>query len=309
VLRDGRLVARGLSTAELDEPALGQILVGRPPSSSAPPSAAAPTRRVDGPAWRARVESLAGTTLRDVSVEFRSGEVLGITGLLDSGIAELPALVTGAQRAATGALHVPAGTIDLSRRSLHNCLDAGVVLIPERRDNDGLALSLSVKDNLALPLLRRNNRAWRTRGEWECQLLEDTVAKLDIRLTSGEQPVGSLSGGNRQKLLLGKWLATGPKLLVLHEPTQGVDIAARAQLLAQIRRAAASGLAVVIVSIEAEELASCCDRILILRDGQIDAELTGPCDGTAIVERIYSTAEAASGTSHLDHRVEPKARQ
>jgi ribose transport system ATP-binding protein len=305
VLRDGRLVAHGRRTADLDEPALGQLLIGR--RSGASSRVAPPPRTAAGREWHARVEGLSGATLREVTADFHAGEVLGITGPLDSGISELPELLTGARRAVAGELRLREGTIDLSRRALRRCLDAGIVLIPERRDRDGLELSLSVRDNLALPLLRRNNRAWRTRGDWEIDLLEKSVAELDIRLASGDQPVGSLSGGNRQKVLLGKWLATGPKLLVLHEPTQGVDIAARAQLLAQIRRAAASGVAAVIVSIEAEELAGACDRILILRDGRIDAELTGPCDGAEIVQRIYLTQRHDAELAQLGKPIRPEA--
>lgn len=305
VLRDGRLVAGGRLTAELDERLLGQLLVGSQDRVSLP--APAPLQAPAGRQWHARVHGLGGAGLRGFTADFHAGEVLGITGLPDSGVSELPALLTGARRAVAGELRFREGTIDLSKRALHRCLDAGVVLIPERRDSEGLELSLSVKDNLALPLLKRNNRAWWARDTWEIELLEKTVAEMDIKLASGDQPVGSLSGGNRQKVLLGKWLATGPKLVVLHEPTQGVDIAARVQLLAQIRRTAASGVAVVIASIEAEELATVCDRILVLRDGQIDDELTGPCDGLEVVERIYSAQPSDLGRAQLDKPIEPKA--
>ena len=289
VLRDGRVAAGGVRSAELDEAALGQLLVGRRTADDAPEDEPATTRAVDERRWRARIDDLRGARLRGVSFEVRGGEVLGVTGLLDSGVEELPALMTGSTRATAGSLTVNAGTIDLSKSALRRCLDAGVVLIPERRDTAGLVLSMSVRDNLSLPLLRRNNKPWRTRGAWEERLVRDSVERFDIRLAGGEQPVGLLSGGNRQKVLLGKWLATGPKLLVLHEPTQGVDVGARSQLMAQIRRAASSGVAVVVVSIEAEELAAACDRILILRDGLIEASLVGPCDEGEIVHRIYST--------------------
>jgi ribose transport system ATP-binding protein len=295
VLRDGRVVAGGLQTAELDEPTLGQLLVGRQIADATHDREADKERLTAGAGqagkqsvWSAQIDDLHGAKLRGLSFHVTAGEVLGVTGLLDSGIEELPALITGTRRAASGWLTVGGGTIDLTKSALRRCLDAGVVLIPERRDRDGLVLSLSVKDNLTLPLLRRNNKPWRTRGQWEEQLVEDSVERFDIRLASPDQPVGLLSGGNRQKVLLGKWLATGPRLLVLHEPTQGVDVGARAQLMAQIRRAADCGVAVLIVSIEAEELAAACDRILILRDGRLDTALAGRMDPGAIVQHIYS---------------------
>ena len=292
VLRDGRIVAGSVATADLDQSALGQLLVGRrvdgPPSLSARSGAA--KRGTDvAQTTAARIEDLVGDELDRTSFTIAAGEVLGVTGLIGSGVGELPELITGARRAISGRLKLPGGSIDLSRRSLHKCLDGGVVLVPEFRDRDGLALSLSVADNLALPLLRRNSRFWRVNRGWEDDLVATSIASLQITPPSGEQAVGRLSGGNRQKVLFGKWLATSPQVLVLHEPTQGVDVGARAQLLALIRQAAASGVAIVMATIEAEDLAAVCDRVLILQRGRIAAELRAPCDVDEIVERTYGT--------------------
>jgi ABC-type sugar transport system ATPase subunit len=245
----------------------------------------------------AQVEGLVGGALDDVGFEVRPGEVLGVTGVAGSGADELPALLTGTRRAVAGLLTVPAGTIDLSRRALHRCLDAGVVLVPERRDSDGLALQLTVRENLALPLVRRHSRPWKVAGGWEDELVRRCTGDLDIRAAggpdqAGRHQVGQLSGGNRQKVLFGKWLATGPRLLVLHEPTQGVDVGARAQLLGLVRSAAESGIAIVMASIEAEDLAVVCDRVLVLRQGRVAAELAGPCTAEEIIQHTY--AESAS---------------
>ena len=306
VLRDGKLAASGLATSALDEAGLGQLLAGRrdgaassalsPPQTTAPPEPALTVTVAGGSGAGetcARVEGLSGVALDGVGFEVRRGEVLGVTGLIGSGADELPALLTGAHRAAAGLLTVPAGTIDLSRRALHRCLDAGVVLVPERRDSDGLALKLSVRENLALPLVRRHSRPWKVRGGWEDELVRRCTGELDIRAPGGPDRVGQhqvdqLSGGNRQKVLFGKWLATGPRLLVLHEPTQGVDIGARAQLLGLIRRAAAGGVAIVMASIEAEDLAAVCDRVLVVHRGRITAELAGPCTAEEIIRHTYA---------------------
>ncbi len=312
VLRDGELIAGGVHSATLDQAALGQLLAGprdnalnatprslsqaasvsdAAPSSAAgrAPSRALPPKRgtVRTPGGRIHIAGLTGRALAGLSFEVAQGEVLGVTGLLGSGLEELPALVTGARRAAAGQLSVPGGTIDLARPALHRCLDAGVVLVPERRDTEGLALPLSVRDNLAVPLLRRHSRPWWVRRGWEDELALRTAADLGIRPGHGQQPVGQLSGGNRQKALFGKWLATGPQLLVLHEPAQGVHVGARAQLLALVRRAAASGVAIIMASIEAEDLAIACDRVLILRGGHIAARLARPCDAQEIVRLTY----------------------
>lgn len=311
VLRDGKLAASGLPAASLDQAALGRLLAGpraggtaRPPGLPGPPVPPGPAVRFPAapvpagvsasraPEAFARVEGLTGGALAGASFEVRRGEVLGVTGLIGSGADELPALLTGARRAAAGLLTVPGGTIDLSGRALRRCLDAGVVLVPERRDADGLALQLSVRENLALPMIRRHSRPWKVRGGWEDELVRHSVADLDIRTAAapdmaGWQQAGQLSGGNRQKVLFGKWLATGPRLLVLHEPAQGVDVGARAQLLGLIRRAAATGVAIVMASIEAEDLAVTCDRVLIMRGGRVAAELAGPCAAGEIVRLTY----------------------
>jgi ribose transport system ATP-binding protein len=306
VLRDGKLAASGLSTSSLDETGIGQLLTGRRPGDGAsalclPQLSARPDQvaalTAGGPPGTgktcARVAGLAGGALDGVGFEVRRGEVLGVTGVVGSGADELPALLTGTRRAAAGLLTVPAGTIDLSRRALHQCLDAGVVLVPERRDSDGLALKLTVRENLALPLVRRHSRPWKVRGGWEDELVRRCSDDLDIRSSGGRdrlgrQQVGELSGGNRQKVLFGKWLAAGPRLLVLHEPTQGVDIGARAQLLGLIRSAAEGGIAIVMASIEAEDLAAVCDRVLVLRQGRIAAELDGPCTAEEIIQHTYA---------------------
>jgi ribose transport system ATP-binding protein len=305
VLRDGRLAASCLATSSLDGAGLGQLLTGRrdgaPMALSRPQTAVRPVpaaARAVGDASGARetcaqVEGLAGDALEGIGFEVRRGEVLGVTGVIGSGADELPALLTGARRAAAGLLTVPGGTIDLSRRALHRCLDAGVVLVPERRDTDGLALQLSVRENLALPLVRRHSRPWRVHGGWEDELVRRCTDDLDIRVAdgpdqAGQHQVGQLSGGNRQKVLLGKWLATGPRLLVLHEPAQGVDVGARAQLLGLVRGAAASGIAIVMASIEAEDLAAVCDRVLVLRQGRVAAELAGPCTADEIIRHTYA---------------------
>jgi ribose transport system ATP-binding protein len=326
VLRDGTLAASCLPTPSLDEAGLGHLLVGRragegadalsPPQPSSRPAPVVAPAAGSAPGTGetcARVEGLAGGALDGVGFEVRRGEVLGVTGLIGSGADELPALLTGTRRAAAGLLTVPAGTIDLSRRSLHRCLDAGVVLVPERRDTDGLALKLSVRENLALPLVRQHSRPWKVRGGWEDELVRRCTDDLDIRTAAGpdqvgQHQVGLLSGGNRQKVLFGKWLATGPRLLVLHEPTQGVDVGARAQLLGLIRRAAGSGIAIVMASIEAEDLAAVCDRVLVVRRGRIAAELAGPCTAGEIIRHTYAEpaqqGPAAPGGSVASHRNE-----
>lgn len=330
VLRDGEVAAAGIETSGLDHAALGQILAGRredPSRSATTPRSGGPARpastnqagrtnqprRPPRPApgadgqgpdqIRARISGLRGRTVAAATFSVAAGEVVGLTGLLGSGFDELPRLLAGAERAAAGQLEIAGTVIDLSRSALRRCLDAGVVLVPERRDTEGLALSLSVRENLALPMIRRKSRPWLIRAGWEDDLVRRSVADLGITPAAGGTPAGWLSGGNRQKVLFGKWLATGPRLLVLHEPTQGVDVGARAQLLSLIRGVAADGLAVIMASIEAEDLAAVCDRVLITRDGRIAAELTAPCADAEIIRLTYQDSPGPAtpaGDAHAE---------
>jgi ribose transport system ATP-binding protein len=193
------------------------------------------------------------------------GEVVGLTGLSGSGFEDLPYLLAGARAARGGVIHVGGRRIDLRTAAIGSCLRAGIVLVPERRDRDGLALDLTISDNIALPTLRTRGRRYFVSRRWQQQQTRQAIETLGIRAGSPHQPVKQLSGGNQQKVLLAKWLSTGPRLLILHEPAQAVDVGARLDLLHAIRRAADDGVAVLLVSIEPTDLVAACDRILVYR--------------------------------------------
>jgi ribose transport system ATP-binding protein len=162
------------------------------------------------------------------------------------------------------------------------------VLVPESREREGLALDLSVADNVLLP--RRRGRAAvlpLERGA-ERALVGHWVAELDVRPPDPGQLVGTLSGGNQQKVLLAKWLATGPTLLVLHEPTQAVDVGARQTITTAVREAAASGCAVLVAGSDETELTMLCDRVLVFRDGRAVAELSGDFSPDDITTSLFS---------------------
>jgi ribose transport system ATP-binding protein len=291
ILRDGRLAAAGEPTAELSEQELARLMVGS--------SVAAVTPRPATPAAPAdpavTVTGLGGTRLREVSFSVAKGEVLGITGLPGSGYEDLPYLLTGARKATAGELRTNAGTVRLARGSVSACLRAGVVLVPERRDRDGLAFELSVADNISLPMLRGRGRPWFVARRWQQADAEASARTLDIRPRTPSILVKELSGGNQQKVLLAKWMNTGPALLVLHEPTQAVDIGARTDILRQIQRAADSGVSVLLVSSEPEDLLATCDRILVYgrEVGLREARVTTPDE---LIEMIYVTNAATAGS-------------
>ena len=294
ILRDGRLAGAGIPTRELTEAEIARRMLGGTLGvTKAGPRVSSRPAATTGP--RMAVSSLVGPRVTESEFSVAVGEVVGITGLPGSGYEDIPYLLTGVQPATAGTAVVGGRTLPLTTAGVRGCLRAGIVLVPERRDRDGLALEVNVRDNISLPRLRQRGRPWFLARAWQQRDAAAAAETLDIRPRSDTMLVKQLSGGNQQKVLLGKWLATGPQVLVLHEPTQAVDVGARQDILHALRRAADTGMAVVLVSSEAEDLVAVCDRVLLYRPGlglvPIDAS---SADG--ILEFIY-TAQATVGGS------------
>jgi ribose transport system ATP-binding protein len=287
ILRDGRAVGSGLTTKDLDEQKIASLMLGS--SLAASPERAQATRRPPEPAIRVR--NLTGPRLHAVDLQVGPGEVLGITGLPGSGYEDIPYLLTGAQRADTGTAEIGRTTIDLRKATVASCIRAGMVLVPERRDRDGLAFEQSIRDNIALPALRHRGKSWFVARQWQQKQAEEATATLGIRPDTPSMLVKELSGGNQQKVLLAKWLGMAPKLLVLHEPTQAVDVRARQDILAAVARTAGAGAAVLLVSSIPDDLAVACDRVLIHRAEQGLREADG-ITSEQLVEQVYGSSEA-----------------
>ena len=290
ILRDGRVVGNGVSTTQLSEHEIARLMLGSTISALSPRSGQSQAVR---PEPVISVSGLASKRIVDVNFSLSRGEVLGITGLPGSGYEDIPYLVTGAHRASGGQLWTSNRTMDLSRATVASCIRAGVVLVPERRDRDGLAFELSVRDNIALPLLRRRGGRWFLGRRWQQDAAEDAGQALDIQPRLPSMLVKELSGGNQQKVLVAKWLGAGPTLLVLHEPTQAVDVGARRDILASLHRASDSGVAVLLVSSEPEDLVAACDRILIYSNDQ-GLHATEADTPEALIDQIYTVPEATA---------------
>jgi ribose transport system ATP-binding protein len=317
VLRDGRVAGAGLPTPGLSEPELARRMLGstveavaprenrpRAPATSSTATTSTASATSFTPATAATktspnaavmVTGLTGPKLAEVSFTVAPGEILGITGLPGSGYEQLPYLVTGAQPATGGQLVTRTGKVALARGSVAACLRAGVVLVPERRDRDGLAFELNVRDNISLPKLTRNGRPWFVARRWQQDDADAAVKTLGIRPSTPSILVKQLSGGNQQKVLLAKWLTVGPDLLVLHEPTQAVDIGARTDILHALQRAADTGVAVLLVSSEPEDLVATCDRILVYGH-QVGLRPAQAATPEQLIEEIYATNEATAGS-------------
>ncbi|MCX4903841.1 sugar ABC transporter ATP-binding protein [Streptomyces sp. NBC_00878] len=290
ILRDGKVTGDGLNTSHLSEHGIARRMLGSAPVAgpSRPPArepAGRPTVHVRG---------VRGKRVEGVDFDVHDGEILGITGLPGNGYEELPYLLAGAQRAIAGKVVTPQGLADLRHANVIGCLRAGIVLVPERRDRDGLAFDLNLRDNISLPLLKARGRPWFVARTWQRQAAEKAIDTLGIRPNAPTMTIKHLSGGNQQKVLLAKWLATAPAALVLHEPTQAVDVGARQDILRALRRAAESGMAVVLVSSEPEILVEACDRVLIYRSG--GGTVVADCSSAdVLIEQIYAAAEKSIG--------------
>jgi len=284
VLRDGQ-VAGTLETARSSREAVVRMIVGR--------SLAAPVARPPPPpgAPRVQVQALAGGQVAALSLDVRPGEVLGLTGLLGSGYEQVPYLLYGALPARAGVLSLAGRRLDLARQTPAAALRAGLVLIPGDRPVAGGVGALPVVDNVTLPALATRFRAWALHQPALLAAAGELGARFGVVPNRPTLLLSALSGGNQQKVILAKWLQMAPVLVLLDEPTQGVDVGARQTVFRAIREAAEHGACVLCASSDAEQLAEICDRVLVLARGRISAEIVPPALGKqAIIEACYGMA-------------------
>jgi len=276
VLRDGRSVATR-AAAELPRRALIELMVGRSLEEEFPrrQPAIGPPRLV--------VQGLCrGEAVRDVSFDVRRGEIVALAGLVGAGRTETVRLLFGADRADGGVIELD-GT-RLSIRSPRDAIQAGICLLTEDRKHQGLVLSQSVLHNFALPNAGHFARAG-SGGSWidrrrERQAFAGYAASLRIRATAVDQPAGTLSGGNQQKVVLAKWLESHSEVLVFDEPTRGIDVGAKAEIYTLMNDLAAKGKAILMVSSELPEVLGMADRILVMHEGRITGEITDVASAT-----------------------------
>jgi ribose transport system ATP-binding protein len=289
VLRDGAIVGT-VVTAETGETEFVEMIIGRRLAALGEVYHADLTEQRVGVA----VEGLSGASIRDVSFEMHEGEVVGLTGLLGSGFEEVPHLLYGARQARAGLLTIHGIPIDLTRLKPTGAIAAGMALIPADRKTDGSVGSLPVDENVALSVLDRYFNGVvldRRRMRRETGTL---MRQFDVRPNDPSLPYGALSGGNQQKALLAKWFQTEPRLLLLDEPTQGVDVGARQQIYELIRKAAQErGMHVLCASSDYEQLASLCDRVIVFGRGRVWRQLVGAeVTKERIIEQSYAAMAA-----------------
>jgi len=214
----------------------------------------------------------AGKAVRNVSFELYAGEIVGIAGLMGAGRTETTRAIFGVDPKQSGEIILNGKSLRIE--SPMDAIREGLVLAPEDRKKDGLCTKLSIRENLALPNLDKLcNKFGVVRKKQEKQLIEKAVENFNIKLSSAESDAGSLSGGNQQKLVVGKWMARDSKVVIFDEPTRGIDVAAKVEIYNLMNRLKQEGVGVLFVSSEMPEIMGISDRILVMCDGRITGEL------------------------------------
>ena len=288
VLKDGRTVGTNLQVADTPKNDLIHLMTGREVDYAfAPRPAPAPDAEV---LLDVRGLSLTGS-FQDVDLRVRAGEVVGLAGLVGSGRSEILETIYGARRATAGSVTV--GGTTLRRGSVAAAVSAGIGLCPEERKSQGLLLDEPVYRNITLSTFGRFARGTFLDETAERAAAAEQIRSLDLRPADGERTARTLSGGNQQKALLGRWLVHGCRILLLDEPTRGVDIGARSEIYALVSSLAASGAAVLVVSSEIEEVLGMSDRVLVVSEGRIVHE--GPAaeiDEHAVLDLVMEGSAA-----------------
>ena len=289
VLRDGEYVGTR-NTRETDSAELIRLMVGRPVDDLFPKEEAQPggeALRVESLSLRAGAER--GRGLQDVSFSLRRGEILGVAGLMGAGRTELLETLFGVPDRARVGGRIQMDGQEIRPASPHEAISAGLAFVTEDRKNQSLVMSFSVRQNVTLIALEKFERYGLIQRNAEAAAVQSSISDLRVKTTGQETPITALSGGNQQKVVLAKCLLAGPKVLLLDEPTRGIDVGAKAEIYALISRLARQGTAVLLASSELLELLAMCDRILVLCEGRLTATLTR---GEATQERILEAATA-----------------
>jgi ribose transport system ATP-binding protein len=266
-LRDGELVGT-YDASEISESFLIELIIGKPAAKTAKSNCRAVQSKVVF-----TVRKLAVGPLKDIAFDVYKGEIVGIAGLLGAGRTEL-------LRAIFGDLEIENGEMELDEvehrpSSPSEAIKAGVAYVPENRVQDAVFMDQTIASNIAMPALRsyfKNGRVAQDRIERDAA---EDIDRFLVKANDTDALLSTLSGGNQQKVIMARWLRLRPKLLLLDEPTQGVDIGARAEIYKLIRAATEEGAAGIVVASDFEELSAVCDRILVIREGRIIAELRG----------------------------------
>jgi ribose transport system ATP-binding protein len=293
VLRDGRRVHVG-AVSELSRLSLIGLMLGRDIAETS-----RVTRFTGDTASSGRQVVLAAQDLtrrkllEHVDVTVHAGEVVGLAGLLGSGRSSTAKAIYGAQPIDSGSVAVEGTAVPAG--SVRAAIAAGIALIPEDRKAEGIIPDLSVRDNITLSILPSVSRLGFLSGRAQDRIADELIARLRIKASSRDQRVSQLSGGNQQKVLLARTLAMAPRLLILDDPTRGIDVGAKAEIQSLVSELAGRGLAVILISSDLEEVVEGSQALVILRDGTVVGTLRGDeVDADRVVELIAAASAQAA---------------
>jgi ribose transport system ATP-binding protein len=278
VFRNGRHIATYAAGSKTDQEVV-ELMIGReyshvfPPKPALSPASGVPALEVRNLSWADR--------LKNVSLDVAPGEIVGLGGLDGQGQRDLLLALFGALRGVSGEMHVDGRQVNVTSPRAAKRKSTRIALIPEDRKTDGLMLPMSVRDNLSLAALGGLSRGGVIDRKAERQAIERMIELLAIRTDGVDVPVGSLSGGNQQKVVIAKWLMVDPRIILLNDPTRGIDVGTKQELYQLLRKLADSGAAIVFYSTDYDELIGCCDKVLVFYDGSVIRTLSG----TEITER------------------------
>lgn len=288
VLRNGRLIGTE-RTADLDRLKLVNMMLGRELEQETRETGREPTDT--GAPWLSFANFGKSGRIAPFDLSIRRGEVVGFAGLLGSGRTETAEALFGVSGHDSGKARKDGEVIPLN--SPRDAVAAGFGFGPEDRKSDGIIGDLSVRENIILALQARNGWARRVPRRQQNEIADDFIRRLDIRTSDAEKPVGQLSGGNQQKVMLARWLATNPSFLILDEPTRGIDVGAHAEIIRLIEDLCEDGMSLLVISSELDELVTYSHRVIVVRDRHHVAELVGAEITTGnIVAAIADTGEA-----------------
>ena len=271
VFRNGRKIATYKAGTKTDTEVV-ELMIGREYQNVFPPKLPAKT----GVAPILECKKLGWTDrLTDIDLVVRPGEVIGLGGLDGQGQRELLLALFGVLRGCTGEVLIDGQPVSLGSPAHASSEKIGMALIPEDRKTEGLMLPMTVRENLAFAAMDKVSKRGIIDREAEDRLLDEMVKLLAIRTAGLEIPVGALSGGNQQKVVIAKWLMRHPRIILLNDPTRGIDVGTKQEIYQLLRRLADQGAAIVFYSTDYDELIGCCDRVLVLYDGAIKRELVG----------------------------------
>lgn len=293
IFRDGRVIDT-VPTARTSRRAVVEMMVGLAPGRTEHQlSASVEDHTAAGPSGDAVVTMthVRSRSVVDATLQVRSGEIVGLAGLVGSGYELVPRIIYGMLRAESGELTIGGDPVSLQRHSPTASIGRGVILVPRDRIREGGVTSMTVNENVFFPIRNRFTHRgmvrWRLAWAW----IHEQLEKFDVRPPDGTRELGTLSGGNQQKAIFAKWSQTAPTLMLLEEPTQGVDVGARLGIWEFVRQAAAGGAGVLVASADYEELVELCDRVVIMAAGAVVAELArGELSKQNILNACYMQA-------------------